>query len=238
MAAGYRHALDLVGGDGSKVVLAGDSAGATLALSLVVGVGRAKSPPRTAQVAAYAGTAANGANAKATATAAGPADAALYDDLPSPVLAVLISPWVTLASPLDRTTESDYLDAGQLHLYALQYASSDARLPHEEVSFLSRDDPAAESIVSPGLCRDRAVWARGCRRFFVTYGSDEVFVGAIREFLDYLASETVVRVNRRAESGGVHAWPVAALFLAGSTEERLRGLRAIVDEVVECVRPG
>jgi hypothetical protein len=70
---------------------------------------------------------------------------------------------------------------------------------------------------------------------YVTYGSEEVLVGAIRLWVDFLEGKTKVMINRRAEMGGVHAWPVASLYL-GSTD-RLRGLSLIVEEIRECLSP-
>lgn len=40
-------------------------------------------------------------------------------------------------------------------------------------------------------------------------------------------------VDSLEEKGGIHAWPVAALFLSSTREERQKGLKAIVGHIKE-----
>lgn len=40
-----------------------------------------------------------------------------------------------------------------------------------------------------------------------------------------------VRAKTKEAEGGIHAWPVAALFLSSTREERQKGLRMIVEEI-------
>ena len=93
--AGYRYLQSLA--SPSKIVVSGDSAGASLVLSLLLYLGNKRS---------------------------GISNGGLAPELFLPGMAVLISPWVTLISPKDRNTASDYLDADNLHQYAKQYAGA------------------------------------------------------------------------------------------------------------------
>ena len=139
---------------------------------------------------------------------------------PAPALAVLISPWVTLLSPRHVNTKSDYLDAHQIHLYGLELAGSKA----------NRDDP----LLSPGSCQDMEWWraASPSKGFFITYGDEELLAGDIKLFSRTLQSAGVI-VQTQIELGGIHAWPVASLFLSSSIEKRLRGLRSIARQIRE-----
>jgi acetyl esterase/lipase len=94
--AGYQHALSMTN-DPSKIVVSGDSAGATLILSLLLRLGNG---------GILKSGLVNGTSREHT----------------QPRMAVLISPWVTLISAQDKNTASDYLDTENLHLYARQYA--------------------------------------------------------------------------------------------------------------------
>ncbi len=144
--------------------------------------------------------------------------------LPKPVLAVLISPWATLVSGHHKNTGSDYLDARRLGQYGRQFAGGR----------VSVTDPLA----SPGSCRDGARWKRGSpsRGVVVTYGTAEVLAPDIEELMATLRGAGV-EVGSYAELGGIHAWPVASLFLSGSREGRLDGLRTITEEIRQRV-PG
>lgn len=66
---------------------------------------------------------------------------------------------------------------------------------------------------------------------YFAYGAEEVFAPEIEGLIDFLEANKI-KVSSRAEPGGIHAWPVAALFLASSKEERQKGLKS----VVQCVR--
>ncbi|KAK4143867.1 monoterpene epsilon-lactone hydrolase [Dichotomopilus funicola] len=137
---------------------------------------------------------------------------------PTPALAVLISPWTTLVSTRHRNTVSDYLDAQKLCQYGVQFAGSYAS--------------AANPLASPGCCRDASWWKRASpkRGFVVTYGTEEVLAPAIEDFVDTLR-EAEIAVESRAEPGGIHAWPVASLFLSSSHEGRLDELKALTYKI-------
>lgn len=189
--AGYQYVLSITK-DPSKVCVSGDSAGGSIILSMLLHL-------------ATAGQAAE-------------------HNLPVqsietriPGLAVLISPWVTLVSPLDKNTRSDYLDATSLHRYARQYSGK-----------ISVSDP----LISPGNCKDVKLWRRATpnRGFFVMYGKEEVFAPEIRGWLS-LMKQAGLSYDSQEEEGGIHAWPVASLFLSSTREERQKGLKAIVEHI-------
>ncbi|KAI1155987.1 Alpha/Beta hydrolase protein [Nemania diffusa] len=189
--AGYEHVLSMVG-DPGRVCVSGDSAGATIVLSLLLHLGN-----KDRHVNMMEGI----ENRR----------------LGKPALAVLISPWVTLVSDRHHNTKSDYLDTTRLHTYAEQYAGHT----------ISSND----YILSPGLCKDISWWHRACplRGLCVAYGSEEVFAPEIGELVQFW-KRGGIEVTSRGEVGGIHAWPVASLFLSESSK-RLKGLKALVQEI-------
>ncbi|KAN0095260.1 alpha/beta-hydrolase [Hyaloscypha variabilis] len=195
--AGYRYLQSIV--SSSRIVVSGDSAGASIILSLLLYLGNNKVNPRLAEV--------NGVVRE------------------EPGMAVLISPWVTLISPKDKNTASDYLNADNLHQYAKQYAGNK----------ISVNDP----LISPGKCKDVASWRKAPPEygFFIAYGAEEVFAPEIRGLISLL-EQASVRVDYVEEKGGIHAWPVASLFLCSTREERTKGLREIVKQISERMRSG
>lgn len=195
--AGYEFILTKTH-DPSRVVFSGDSAGGTIILSLLLHIGNTK--------ANKAGLKSNGSGIE------------VGNDIKGvlPALGILISPWTTLISPLDKNTKSDYLDATNLHHYARQYCGSK----------FSPNDPA----ISPGSCKDISWWRRASpeKGFLVMWGKEEVFAPEIREWVGLLEGAGIA-VNGIEESGGIHAWPVASLFLSSTRKERVKGLEAMVE---------
>jgi acetyl esterase/lipase len=137
-----------------------------------------------------------------------------------PGMAILISPWVTLVSAKDKNTPSDYLDINSLRLYAHQYAGKKVAI----------DDAS----VSPGNCKDLDLWTRASpsKGFSILFGSEEVFAPEIRELITLLR-KTGAQVETREEEGGIHAWPVATLFLSSTREGRQKGLKTIAHMISE-----
>ena len=177
--SGYDYVLSVTG-DASRICVGGDSAGATLILSLLLDI--AKSPTHEKRRPGYA---------------------------------TLISPWVTMVTPNNQNTASDYLNADSLHLYGCQYAASESNLQNP--------------LVSPGVCKDLSWWSKASPSsgFCVLFGSEEVFGPEIRGLVALLRrSGCAVRV--REEPGNIHAWPVVTLFLSDTQEERQKGLRDLV----------
>ncbi|KAI0858937.1 Alpha/Beta hydrolase protein [Xylaria cubensis] len=170
--AGYEHVLSTMG-DPGKVCVSGDSAGATIMVSLLL---------HLANIDRHVDM----------------MDGTGKWRLAKPALAVLISPWVTLVSERHYNTKSDYLDASRLHLYA-----------EEDISW----------------------WHRACppRGLFVEYGNEEVFAPEIGELVQFLKTGGV-DITSRGQFGGIHAWPVASLFLSESNK-RLEGLKALVRDI-------
>lgn len=135
-----------------------------------------------------------------------------------PGLAVMISPWVTIVSRNNRNTASDFLNDKSLEQYGRQYIGKKA----------SETNP----LVSPGYCKDNKKWldASPEKGWYFLYGSEEVLGPETRELISLLKS-TDTHVDVWEEKGGIHAWPVASLYLGESRDERLGGLQSIVGAI-------
>jgi len=203
----YEHILEFAR-DPSRVVVSGDSAGATIILSLLMYLAY---PTSGKSVSGRSGLAL----------------------LEKPGMCVLISPWVTLQSSRYKRTTSDYLDAPTLEIYAKRYAGV------ENVGDEEANNVLHSSLVSPGDCHDGEYWkaASPTHGFFVTYGKEEVFAPEIRHWLNRM-QDAKVHATSLGQEGDIHAWPVAALFLCNNIDERLKGLRSIVDEIQRRIPPG
>jgi acetyl esterase/lipase len=178
--AGYEYVLSLAQSS-TRVVVGGDSAGATLILSFLLYLSE-------------------------------------HTELrhQKPGLAIMISPWVTIVSPNNRNTASDYLNSSTLELYGCQYIGSKA----------ASNDP----MVSPGHCKSVKKWKNASpeQGWYFLYGSEEVLGPETRDLIALLR-ETGKEVDEWEEKGGIHAWPVASLYLGETREERLSGLKSIVE---------
>jgi acetyl esterase/lipase len=139
-----------------------------------------------------------------------------------PGLAVMISPWTTIISPKNRNTVSDYLNADSLELYGRQYIGSKVPL----------NDP----LVSPGYCEDVKKWRQATpeKGWVFLFGSEEVLAPETRNLIAML-KDSGASVSVDEERDGIHAWPVASLFLTETKEERLHGLRYIVNAIRDCI---
>lgn len=146
------------------------------------------------------------------------------DQSEKPALALLISPWVTLDSPRHQNNTSDYLDAFTLQRYGEQYAGAEVHI--------------GNPVLSPGSCRDMGWWRKASptKGIFITYGAEEVFEPEIKDFA-HLLHKAGVAVKSEEEPGGIHAWPVASLFLSSSVDQRFKGLRSLVNTIRESVPP-
>lgn len=192
--AGYEHVLSRVE-DPSRICLSGDSAGATIMLSLLLHLSHLNDHlDKMNELGEWR--------------------------LPKPGMAALISPWVTLVSDKHRDTPSDYLNTENLHLYARQYCGGK----------VTTDD----ALISPGNCKDISWWRRACpdKGIYVAYGAEEVFAPDVQDFVKFLQGSHI-KISSKREIGGIHAWPVACLFLSTTTEERLKGLRNLTLHIKE-----
>lgn len=178
--AGYKYVLSIIE-DPSKVCVSGDSAGATLILSMLLSMSN-HSENR--------------------------------DQVPG--LAVLISPWVTIITKKNKTTQSDYLNQESLHLYGSQY--------------LGTKVPQNDPIASPGHCGDPNRWktASPSRGWCFVFGSEEVLASECRNLIARLR-KLGIQVDVHEEQGSIHAWPVATLYLGTTKEGRLHELRGVVN---------
>lgn len=199
MVAGYECVLDKAG-DPSIVCVAGDSAGGTLVLSLLLHLAH----PQLARK--------------------GRVLPGVSRHLDKPGMAVLISPWTNLQSPLHQYNRSDFLDAPTLHRYAAQYAGS--------------VEMVADPLASPGDCQDLGWWkeAAPSKGFSVVYGKEEVFAPEIERLVQKLKKAGTL-VSSYGEDAGVHAWPVASMFVSDTDEKRLKGLNRIVSEMKSRIPP-
>lgn len=239
--AGYKYLLAITR-DASKICVSGDSAGGTLILSLLLHlastskqqakVGKAVrrrsfifTDDKGGEIIHEDGILSVAANGKTNGHQNGTLKPTNREKTALPGMAALISPWTTLISPLDIDTSSDYLCARSLHQYALQYAGSK----------ISIDDP----IISPGNCTSSELWQKATpeRGLFVMYGGEEVFAPEIKKLLRRLR-EAGCKVRSKEEERGIHAWPVACLFLSSTSEERLKGVRTLVQAIAEGMRSG
>jgi len=143
----------------------------------------------------------------------------------TPAFAALISPWVTLVSKRDITAKSDYLVMHQLRRYGSQLAGSKI--------------PTNHPLVSPGCCRDRLWWKRASplKGIFISYGENEVLARETRELVDLLREANVI-IESKGDPGGIHAWPVASLFLSSDDGKRLDGLRTMTQRIRERIPTG
>lgn len=185
--AGYKYVLSIAP-DPSRVCVSGDSAGATLILSLLLCLSDYSSLKKSI-----------------------------------PGLAVIISPWAAIVSPKNQNTRSDYLNAESLLLYGRQYVGKRA----------SADDP----VVSPGRCKDLNWWRRASPTagWFFIYGAEEVFAPETEDLVATLKKADLT-VTQHEEKGWVHAWPVVKLFLCNRQDERLSGLKSILQVTTERIK--
>ncbi|GKU03405.1 neutral cholesterol ester hydrolase 1 [Fusarium langsethiae] len=198
---GYRHVLEVVK-DASKVCVSGDSAGGSLILSMLLELG--------AQAGSQDKKGVN-SDIRGCLTDSDPPYLLL------PRMATLVSPWITLMSNLHYNSKSDFLDKRTLWKYAQEYAGEN----------MIQQQPA-----SPGNCVDDKLWRAASpeRGYFIIFGEEEVFAPDIEDFLKRQAKIGVQAEGQKFD-GGIHAWPVASLFLSSTEEKRLQGLRTAVKEI-------
>ncbi|EFQ95178.1 hypothetical protein CFE70_006703 [Pyrenophora teres f. teres 0-1] len=182
--AGYEYVLSLAHSS-TRVVVGGDSAGATLMLSFLLYLSEHTKLRHQ-----------------------------------KPGLAIMISPWVTIVSRNNRNTESDYLNSASLQQYGRQYIGNK----------ISPEDP----MVSPGHCKDIKKWIEASpeKGWYFLYGSEEVLGSETKDLINLLG-KTGKDVDSWEEKGGIHAWPVASLYLGETKEDRLSGLNSIVGAIKE-----
>lgn len=201
--AGYNYLLGAKNILPSRICISGDSAGGTIMLSLLLRLARPNlNGPVCGELNGEAKTVISESN--------------------KPGMACLISPWATLVSPTHWDTESDYLDAFRLHVFAHGY--------------VGRKGSVYDPVASPGSCKDVEWWRQAAplKGFVMSYGSEEVLACDIRDLVELLRGSGV-RVVADEDEDGIHAWPVAGLFLGSTTESRIKGIRRMVDRIAEAM---
>jgi acetyl esterase/lipase len=195
VVAAYNYTAQLMENRYRDICFAGDSAGATLILSLLLHVAVQNTAEHTHGVTRAAQCAPD----------------------KRPGFCVLISPWPTLSSSLHENTKSDYLNAETLELYGQRYLG-------QGVSSGDFD------IASPGLCTSSDRWARASPSsgYMIIYGTEEVLAKDAKALIKKLTSAHC-DVYTVGQTSMVHAWPVAALYLADTPDRRLSSIRRIVD---------
>ncbi|KAG6005062.1 hypothetical protein E4U21_000518 [Claviceps maximensis] len=133
-----------------------------------------------------------------------------------PRLAILISPWITLVSKLHYPSRIDYLERDRLWTYGKAYAGS---MVHD-------------AAASPGLCEDEHVWQAVSPEggYFVIYGEEETLAPDAEAFIRRQRLMGI-EIEVMMIEGGIHAWPVASLFLSSTSDRRLQGLESIVRQI-------
>ncbi|MCJ1337313.1 hypothetical protein MMC09_002595 [Bachmanniomyces sp. S44760] len=232
---GYEYVLSRLPNptDASKVCVAGDSAGATLILTFLLYISRHDSSNDH--------SIANGTLDKINGNTDSHEHGSLNDTMhtipvPKPGYATLISPWVSLVRSDNRDTPSDYLNASALEVYGSQYACGDTC---KSLLIESVQSKLHNPLVSPFACKDPQWLRRSAptHGYFITFGAEEVFAPSIASMVAQLR-KAGVSVAVREEPGGIHAWPVASLFLSGNYggNGRLDGLMRLARTVGENVR--
>ncbi|TVY45393.1 putative steryl acetyl hydrolase, partial [Lachnellula occidentalis] len=170
--AGYAYALRMMRGQAARVCVAGDSAGGTVVLSMMLRLGElGKNGDGNGNSNGYESS----FNGRGEINDARPG------------MTALISPWLTL-HPTSPNTPSDYLDASQLSHYASLYAGS-----------MSPTSPLVSPGMCKDLRLWRAACPRG--GFFVMYGREEVFAPDIGAWIKML-EDGGVDVGVEVEEGG------------------------------------
>lgn len=189
---GYQHVIEYAK-ETSRICVAGDSAGAGLTLNMLLELGT-----QTGSLKPRASSSHRGAK------------------LGRPHMAILISPWTTLVSPLHQASKVDYLDRNVLWDYGRVYAGQ----------------KGVQSIASPGLCADSELWqlAAPTAGYYVVYSGIEMLAGDASSFVAQ-QKRLDVDVEELEYSGGVHAWPVVCLVTSSTRSRRLRGLKAMTEAI-------
>lgn len=99
---------------------------------------------------------------------------------------------------------------------------------HKRQSFI--DDP----IASPGHCSDINLWRRAIPQYGYHFimGAEEVFAPNARGLVSRLKKAGSI-VNLTDQEGQIHAWPVVNLFLKDRRSDRLQGLCDMTDRIGE-----
>ncbi|KAL1839937.1 hypothetical protein VTJ49DRAFT_981 [Mycothermus thermophilus] len=95
---------------------------------------------------------------------------------------------------------------------------------------------AIDYLDAEQLCRDVSWWKRASpsKGVFVTYGTEEVLAPETEMLVDMLKKAGAL-AGVEAVLGGIHVWPVAAMFLVRSKKDRIAGLVSVTRRIREHV---
>lgn len=230
---GYERALQMVRGDASRIVLAGDSAGATLVLSLLLCLGEKGrehlKPGFATLISPWCELVSEGNRDTRS------------DYLNGESLHLYARQYVGHSKALEKTStkslkggEDHVEDASGVSVYVRRHPRRAGGEVMEGKGHMQTG--IRDPIASPGNCTDLDMWSRASPRFGYHFviGADEVFAPNARKMIKVLekAGSKVVVTD---QPGQIHAWPVVSLFLKDKRGERLEGLYTIVDRIAECL---
>lgn len=234
---GYERALHMVRGDASKIVLAGDSAGATLVLSLLLCLGEKGGehlkPGFATLISPWCELVSEGNRDTRS------------DYLNGDSLHLYARQYVGASGLLEKRSaktlkanEDHQADDKGLSVYKRRALRRNPHSAAQEVIDGNGQGHTVTSnpIASPGNCTDLDMWRRASPRFGYHFvmGAEEVFAPNARKLIKVL-EKTGSRVEVTDQPGQIHAWPVVSLFLKDKRDERLEGLYKIVDRIDECL---
>lgn len=203
------HILPLISNDSSKICFAGDSAGTTILLSLLLLL----SNPQT-----------NNSHPPSS-----PSPITEHKSLGIPALASFISPWTEIHSPLHKNLPTDYLNVTSLNLYATQYLSTSSPSPTPFPA------PLPSSALPPHgiqiLYSPTELFAPSIKTFITTL--QETYTSKPRNKREEASENGKGRLNLVEEIGGMHAWVIADIFLKTSREDRVRGVKKMAEWIRE-----
>ena len=162
---------------------------------------------------------------------------------------------------MNASSESDYLNANTLKEYGLMYAGK-RRVTYQQKRLSPPEDERDNwgLIASPGDVTSEVLWRKATptHGWHFVAGHEEVLAPGMRQLARrieqalenqdgqamtngdtadqdrYVRSKAISgRVTVTEEPGQVHAWPVVDLFLTSATDDRLKGLRRMIDVMID-----
>lgn len=233
--AAYRHLIEQVGIDASKVVVMGDSSGGHLVLSMLTALARMKDGTSTTLTHTKDFMARNDSGTITELSHVPKHDSKETIALPKPGYAVLVSPWIDLST---RNPQSkSYADRDILSKRALDTWRD-----------LLLYDTSQECHLIYGDFGDKVTALRDLlpSKIWMSAGGDELFLPDIEEFADY-AQHDGVDATLDVTWGCGHSWQTMdglrgrkkwlALREGEGPPELMRGQRGIANAIFGMLQP-